>query len=89
MDPEHGLIRYGRGDQAFLISSQVFEIDNHGRSYRFRPKTRSVWLRQVTLVPVSKDPSQERRGPTDSLFRFGGLELQTYLTETEEVSTSA
>jgi hypothetical protein len=49
MDPEHGLIRYGRADQAFLISSQVFEIDNHGRSYRFRPKTKSVWLRQVTL----------------------------------------
>ena len=49
MDPEHGLIRYGRGDQAFSISSQVFEIDNHGRSYRFRPKTRSVWLRQMTL----------------------------------------
>jgi hypothetical protein len=46
-------------------------------------------LRQVTLVPVSKDPSREQRGPTDSLFRFDGLELQTYLTETEEVSTSA
>src|SRR5215217_7560486 len=36
-----------------------------------------------------EDPSQEQRGPTDSLFRFDGLELQTYLTETEEVSTSA
>jgi hypothetical protein len=46
-------------------------------------------LRQVTLVPVSKDPSQELRGPTDGLFRFDGFELQTYLTETEEVSTSA
>lgn len=46
-------------------------------------------LRQVTLVPVSKDPSQEQRGPTDSLFRFDGLELQTYLTETEEASASA
>ena len=46
-------------------------------------------LHQVTLVPISKDPSRERRGPTDSLFRFDGLELQTYLTETEEVPTSA
>jgi tyrosinase len=45
-------------------------------------------LRQVTLVPVSKDPNRDQRGPTDSLFRFDGLELQTYLTETEEVSTS-
>jgi hypothetical protein len=49
MDPEHGLIRYGRGAEAFVISSQVFEPDEHGRSYRFRPNTRSVWLRQVTL----------------------------------------
>jgi hypothetical protein len=46
-------------------------------------------LRQVTLVPVSKDPRREERGPTDSLFRFHGLELQTYLTETQEVTTSA
>src|SRR5438132_8623637 len=49
MDPEHGLIRYGRGDQAFLISSQVFEPDDRGRSYRLRPNIRSVWLRQITL----------------------------------------
>jgi hypothetical protein len=49
MDPEHGLIRYGRGDQTFLISPQVFEPDAHGRSYRLRPSTRSVWLRQITL----------------------------------------
>jgi hypothetical protein len=49
MDPEHGLIRYGRGDQAFLISPQVFEVDDRGRSYRMRPNQRSIWLRQITL----------------------------------------
>jgi len=49
MDPEHGLVRYGRGDQAFLISPQVFERDDSGRSYRFRPNMKSVWLRQITL----------------------------------------
>jgi hypothetical protein len=49
MDPEHGLIRYGRGDQAFLISPQVFELDDRGRSYRMRPNQRSIWLRQITL----------------------------------------
>ncbi|OJW24645.1 MAG: hypothetical protein BGO49_06280 [Planctomycetales bacterium 71-10] len=49
MDPTHGLVRYGRGDQSFLLSSQVFERDDAGRSYRFRPDLRSVWLRQVTL----------------------------------------
>ena len=49
MDPEHALIRYGRADQAFVISPQVFELDEHGRSYRFRPNTRSIWLRQITI----------------------------------------
>ena len=32
-----------------MISPQVFEQDDHGRSYRFRPNTRSIWLRQITL----------------------------------------
>ena len=49
MDPEHGIVGYGRADQSFLLSSQVFEPDHQGRSYRLRPNTRSVWLRQVTL----------------------------------------
>jgi hypothetical protein len=49
MDPDHALIRYGRAEQAFVISSQVFELDDHGRSYRFRPNKRSVWLRQITI----------------------------------------
>ncbi|MFO0890269.1 MAG: SGNH/GDSL hydrolase family protein [Isosphaeraceae bacterium] len=49
MDPEHALIRYGRGEQAFVISSQVFEPDSGGRSYRFRPNLRSIWLRQITI----------------------------------------
>jgi len=49
MDPEHGLIRYGRADEAFVISSQVFMPEEHGRSYRFRPSIRSIWLRHITL----------------------------------------
>lgn len=49
MDPEHGLIGIGRADNGFLLSSKVFEADDHGRSYKLRPDTRSVWLRQVTL----------------------------------------
>ena len=31
MDPNHGLIRCGRADAGFLISSQVFEPDERGR----------------------------------------------------------
>jgi hypothetical protein len=49
MDPDHALIRCGRADQAFVISPQVFEPDERGRSYRLRPNLRSIWLRQITL----------------------------------------
>jgi hypothetical protein len=49
MDPDHALIRYGRGDEGFVLSPQVFEEDGHGRSYRLRPLTRSVWLRQIMI----------------------------------------
>lgn len=49
MDPAHALVRYGRADQGFVISPEVFEKDDRGRSYRLRPGTRSVWLRQITL----------------------------------------
>ena len=49
MDPDHALIRCGRADQAFVISPQVFEPDERGRSYRLRPNVRSIWLRQITL----------------------------------------
>jgi hypothetical protein len=49
MDPAHALVRYGRGDEAFVISPQIFERDEHGRSYRLRPLTRSVWLRRITI----------------------------------------
>jgi hypothetical protein len=49
MSPDKGLVRWGRDDAAFLISSKVFEPDDRGRSYRMRPETRSVWLRRITL----------------------------------------
>jgi hypothetical protein len=49
MDPGHALVRYGRGDEAFVLSPQVFDVDDQGRSYRFRPGTRSIWLRQITI----------------------------------------
>lgn len=49
MSPTSGLIGVGRPTDGFLLSSEVFEIDDSGRSYRLRPNMRSVWLRQVTL----------------------------------------
>jgi tyrosinase len=35
-------------------------------------------LKTVTLVPISKDPIQDDRGLTESLFRFKSVELRTY-----------
>jgi len=49
MDPEHGLLRWANYDWTVLLSSVVFEADDDGRSYRFRPHTRSIWLLQVGL----------------------------------------
>jgi lysophospholipase L1-like esterase len=48
MSPTTGLIGVGRATNGFLLSSDVFAPDP-ARSYRFRPNTASVWLRQVTL----------------------------------------
>jgi lysophospholipase L1-like esterase len=47
MDPERGLLRWANYDWTILLSSKVFEADETGRSYRFRPRTRSVWLTNV------------------------------------------
>jgi hypothetical protein len=49
LDPEHGLLRWGNFDRTLLISGYVFEADESGRSYRFRPCTESIWLRNVTI----------------------------------------
>lgn len=49
LDPEHGLLRWGNFDQTLLLPAKVFEADHEGRSYRLRPNTRSIWLRQLTL----------------------------------------
>ncbi len=50
MSPRNGLIRWGFGDQSFLISSRVFDPDDAGRSYRLKPRVRSVWLRNITII---------------------------------------
>jgi len=47
-DPDHGLLRWGNYDQTLLLPSTVFEADDSGRSYRLRPNTRSIWVRNVS-----------------------------------------
>ncbi len=50
MDPEHGLLRWGNHDWILLFSSKVFEADDDGRSYRFRPGVRSIWLKRLAFI---------------------------------------
>ncbi len=45
LDPEHALLRWGNFNRTLLLSPFVFEADDHGRSYRLRPKVRSIWVR--------------------------------------------
>ena len=50
MDPEHGLLRWGNYNWILLLSSKVFEADDTGRSYRFRPNVRSIWLQKLAFL---------------------------------------
>jgi hypothetical protein len=49
LDPAHGLLRWGNYNYTLLLPSTIFEADESGRSYRLRPNTRSIWLREVAL----------------------------------------
>ena len=72
-DPETGIVRWGNFSQTLLLPSTVFLPDDTGRSYRLRPNTRSVWLRNLTiqripltffLVPDGPDLGEAMRGTT-------------------------
>src|SRR5262249_51390925 len=51
-DPESGLLRWGNLTQTLLLPSTVFEPDDTGRSYRLRPRTRAVWLRNLIIQKI-------------------------------------
>jgi hypothetical protein len=51
-DAEMGLLRWGNFNMTLLLPSGVFEADDQGRSYRLRPNTRSVWLRNLTIKKI-------------------------------------
>lgn len=48
MDPESACIRWGNYTGTLVLSSAVFEPDER-RSYRLRPRTRSIWLLRLML----------------------------------------
>lgn len=49
LDPDHGVLRWGNFNLTLLLPSKVFEAADDGRSYRFLPRTRSIWLRNASL----------------------------------------
>jgi hypothetical protein len=62
LDPDHALLRWGNFNRTLYLPSMVFEPDETGRSYRFRPGRQSIWVRNFKLkggilayfpVPVS------------------------------------
>ena len=53
MDPETAVIRWGNFDMTLVLSSDVFEPDDAGRSYRFKPFARSVWITGLSLHGAS------------------------------------
>ncbi len=72
-DPETGILRWGNYSHTLLLPSTAFLSDDTGRSYRLRPDTRSVWLRNLTiqripltffLVPDGPDLGEAMRGTT-------------------------
>jgi hypothetical protein len=72
-DPETGVLRWGNFSRTLLLPASVFEPDDKGRSYRLRPNTRAVWLRNLTiqripltffLVPDGPDLGEAMRGTT-------------------------
>jgi hypothetical protein len=51
-DPETGLLRWGNFTQTLLLPSTIFLPDDTGRSYRLRPLTRAVWLRNIIIQKI-------------------------------------
>ncbi len=49
LDPAHALIRWGNFNKTVLLPSTIFEPDETGRSYRFRPNVRSIWIRNFPM----------------------------------------
>jgi hypothetical protein len=62
LDPGHALVRWGNFDRTVLLPSTIFEPDDHGRSYRFRPNLRSIWVRNFSI-----------KGPLKAYFQVPDL----------------
>jgi hypothetical protein len=82
LDPDHALVRWGNFNRTVLLPATVFEADNSGRSYRFRPNVRSVWVRNFPVrgqvkayfqVPVAPEIAELVR-PTGAQIVEGSIQ---------------
>jgi hypothetical protein len=62
LDPDHALACWGIHDRTIFLPATVFEIEDTGRSYRFKPNVRSIW---VCNFPV--------KGPLKAYFQVPDL----------------
>src|SRR6185437_439811 len=49
LSPDDAVFRWGNYNQLFVLPAKAFAPGDSGRSYRMRPQTRSVWLKNVAL----------------------------------------
>ena len=63
LDPAHALVRWGNFNKTVLLPATIFEPDDTGRSYRFRPTTRSIWIREFPMKGEVKAFFQVIDGP--------------------------
>ena len=53
MDRDSAVLRWGNVAWTLALSSDVFEPDDNGRSYKLKPNVRSIWLINLTLNKVA------------------------------------
>ena len=84
LDPDHALLRWGNFDRTLYLPSTVFEPDDTGRSYRFRPNTRSIWVRNMKLRGgiLAYFPIPDTAGLSEATAGTGALVVSTSVQNT-------
>src|SRR5207248_7597291 len=84
LDPDHALLRWGNFDRTIYLPSTVFEPDDTGRSYRFRPNTRSIWVRNMKLKGgiLAYFPVLDRPNLAEVIAGTGALVVSTSVQNT-------
>ncbi len=79
MDPEHMVLRWGNYNWTMLLASKVFDADDTGRSYRFKPNVHSIWLLHTPSEPDGPMFYQVPDGPglAEAIEGTGAFPLET------------